>query len=263
MLARKTTSFIRVFVASTAMLLLFGAILCAQGQQKHKRYSRPESTVETRMESKVDELGLNRAYDPHALPSGAIIPAIKKDGYLYIPKDVFEDSVAGIRQFGVEVGNDVCRKQLAYTWESFCMDGKSILTITPEQIYYHTDFGGYANPRRLFWVMNITSKQYSDIVNGLRSKNRLDSTTTTDSYIILKPNDDEVYPDTWGPNETPATWHHYCEASKITHIKRYFSDLNTFIRDSGHKLKLPTAEQLKELDGKRFVLDSETSDGVR
>jgi len=161
--------------------------------------------------------------------SQAIKETVYKDGYDYIPISYLTDTTtAGIlcspyvialfdtatNQFSYIQRNN--EKRFDFFWNSFCIDGRFYLTVTPEQIYL-TCRHENPNPSYLYWVLPTDSSIYQYILNGFQNRESyFDSSYEED--ILLE----------WDYN--------LCDSLLEAQIDKVFSLMNEFITDKAKKL---------------------------
>ncbi len=104
---------------------------------------------------------------------------ISKDTYNYIPLNYLTDSVKGL-VMPIEFYPSKDKKKnypVGIFWNSWCIDGRYEIKITPEQIYLISSHEN-PNPNFLYWVMNIDIETY----NILKKK-----------FLKLKPWEEDIF----------------------------------------------------------------------
>jgi len=144
---------------------------------------------------------------------------IDRGRYDYIPPLYLTDSTVGIVHSGRLLEETSGIKSFQIFWNSFCTDGRYNLTVTPEQIYL-TD--GHENPNssHLYWILNIDSLIYLQILAGFQKESK--------QYYYF----DESYNEEMLINEDYTN----CEYLLEKQIDKFFTYMNTFITNDKQKL---------------------------
>jgi hypothetical protein len=99
-----------------------------------------------------------------------LVRTINKGDYFYIPNSFLSDSVDAVLfqdKTLLKINSD--SRPINFYWTSRCNDGDYILTVTPEQIFFSTGHNN-PNPNFLYWIMDISKKQFQLINKGVRRK---------------------------------------------------------------------------------------------
>ena len=182
------------------------------------------------------------------------VNTLRKQGYLYIPGDVFKDSNNAIVFQDLSLDKKVKRKDIDLHWTTDCGDGTSYyLTITPEQMYLMSGHNN-PNPNFLFWVMGIDSLKYQKIRNSLLAN---DPPGFSMGYMRTK-NDrlnfyDTLYkdtlliPETW-TTEDQLNVREYCNKKFYVEIEKLFSIINSYLAND--KISFPSQKELSKIKPK-------------
>lgn len=183
-------------------------------------------------------------------------------GYIYIPKSALDDKFDAVLIVVKDSQTTFHGKRnLNFWWNSLCNDGYYNLTITPKQIYFHSSHDN-PNPNYLYWVIDIDSAQYSEIMSGLKLKtpkgfsNR--SKYSDDSYDYHDDKFKNVFkiPDEW-TDAKEKEFDSNCATQIKQQLSKYFSILNGFIKGSTRKITLPSEKDMSKVKPKLFTSNEE------
>jgi hypothetical protein len=182
-------------------------------------------------------------------PDSAMAYVDISEGYVYIPKWALDDKFDAV--LIVSKGSDISsqRKEFKLWWNSSCNDGYYNLDVTPRQIYFSSSHDN-PNPNYLYWAIDIDSIQYTEIAKGLQSKTPKGFSNLSkyydDAYVFHddKFKDSFTIPDEWtGPKEKEFAV--YCQKQLEQQLSKYFSILNSFIKEEDKKIKLPSKKRYR------------------
>jgi hypothetical protein len=184
-----------------------------------------------------------------------LVNTIDKGDYFYIPHACLSDSVDAILfQNKTLLKVDPDNRPIEFYWSSRCIDGEYILTVTPQQIFFSTGHEN-PNPNFLFWIMDISKKQFQFISKGIREKTPkyfIDSNAQQDAgsfqdqheYLYFQENFHEpcLMPKAWNKN-TELHFSTCCDSTISRQLTLYFRILNNYIPADSDKLKLSNIQK--------------------
>lgn len=155
--------------------------------------------------------------------SNKIKSVIRKGGYDYIPIEYLKDStIIGLTHYFEFPIRTKKAKSFTFLWNSYCIDGRYYMEVTPEQIYL---FSGHENPNpnHLYWVLNISK----DVLNILskNSKKIKDLDCASDGCF------DEKFSEEKYPIEE-------CGELRLNQVEKFIEIINSFILDPKLKIHL-------------------------
>ena len=164
-------------------------------------------------------------------PKLIIKKVINKGGYDYIPLPYLSDSTDGIIYTFREIGKAKKNNKIfKIHWNSRCIDGTYNLTITPLQIYL-TSSHENPNPNMLYWVLNIDSFTFNQIVKGFQKSKLGKNKSSPYGYF------DEIYNDEYILSQTyNSTFEDSCNVLREQQIDKFFLMLNKYIFTNSHKI---------------------------
>lgn len=177
------------------------------------------------------------------------VKTIDKKNYFYIPQYAFSDSVNGVIYQDKTLSKVALhKKSFSFFWNSICNDGSYYLTITPEQIYFSSGHNN-PNPNYLFWVINITNSQ-SQLLKKTFFKQTPEGFSKNAEYNPIY-YFDEKYVDTFS---IPENWTDsilkiesiYCENQIKTQLVRYFSLINSYIKEPSEKINFLENKKVRQ-----------------
>ncbi|WP_462220302.1 hypothetical protein [Ferruginibacter sp.] len=177
------------------------------------------------------------------------VKTIDKKDYFYIPQSAFSDSVNGVIYQDKTLSKVALQKKcFRFFWNSICNDGSYYLTITPEQIYFSSGHDN-PNPNYLFWVINITNSQYQ-LLKKTFFKQTPEGFSKNAEYNPIY-YFDEKYVDTFS---IPENWTDsilkiesiYCENQIKTQLVRYFSLINSYIKEPSKKINFLENKKVRQ-----------------
>lgn len=191
------------------------------------------------------------------LPPKLIIKkVINKGGYDYIPLSYLSDSTDGIIYTFREIGKvKTTNKIFKIHWNSRCIDGTYNLTITPLQIYL-TSSHENPNPNMLYWVLNIDSLTFDQIVKGFQKSKLGQNKSASYSYF------DEIYDDAYILSQTyNSAFEDSCNVLRDQQIDKFFLMLNKYIITNSCKIsksqRVIPINRIFFGESKQMIIDSQ------
>ncbi len=148
---------------------------------------------------------------------------IRKIGYDYIPIEYFSDTTIIGLTHNLELQKKTKKKKsFTFFWNSYCIDGRYYMVVTPEQIYLYSGHEN-PNPNHIYWVLNINkdvlnilSKSYKKIKDlDCHSESCFDEKFSEEKYSIEE-----------------------CEKLRLMQVEKFTKIINSFISDTKLKINL-------------------------
>jgi len=187
-----------------------------------------------------------------------IVKTIDKGDYSFIPKTALNDSVSAVLyQDKISLKVNPKYRPITLYWNSSCTDGNYNLTITPEQIYFHSGHNN-PNPNELIWVYNLRNNQYREIRDGF-IKNPpsifVDNSSYYEGskYVYFE----STFKDSFGiPNEwtdsTMKLFDENCIIQVNKQTKKYLTLINEYINNQNMKIGLVDSLEFIKMKPKYF-----------
>jgi hypothetical protein len=147
----------------------------------------------------------------------------RKIGYDYIPIEYLKDTtIIGLTHY-LELPNKTKKKKsFTFFWNSYCIDGRYYMAVTPEQIYLYSGHEN-PNPSHIYWVLNINkdvlnilAKNYKKIKDlDCHSESCFDEKFSEEKYSIEE-----------------------CDKLRLMQVEKFTEILNSFILDPKLKIHL-------------------------
>jgi hypothetical protein len=184
-----------------------------------------------------------------------LVNTIDKGDYFYIPNSWLSNSVDAILfQNKTLLKVDPDNRPINFYWSSRCIDGEYILTVTPQQIFFSTGHNN-PNPNFLYWIMDISKKQFQLINKGVRKKapkyflnlnapQHDGSFQDQSEYHFIQESFHEpcLMPKVWNKT-TELRFSTCCDTTISRQLALYFKILNNYIASESDKLKLSNIQK--------------------
>lgn len=182
-----------------------------------------------------------------------ILQTVDKGDYFYIPKYLMSDSVVGIlyqdKRYQKTSPN---KRAIEVYWISKCDECYYNIIMTPEQIFFSSSTET-PNPTHLFWVIEIDSVIYKEVIYKMKQKfkGKFDDTSKNGQQLEYEFFDSNHKEKVHVSNKYELT-QKYCEQQIKLEISKYFSVINSCINDKNNKIFWPSKEILKAAKPKYF-----------
>lgn len=141
--------------------------------------------------------------------------------YDYIPIEYLKDTtIVGLtHSFDISKKNNK-RKEFIFFWNSFCIDGRYYIKVTPKQIFLYSGHEN-PNPNNIYWVINLSDNILNILFKNFEMINEL---SCENRYCY-----DEKYNENEYKNQD-------CENLRLKQAERIIDKINKLILDPKSKI---------------------------